>query len=306
MGIPCAKRPARLPIGFAILLIAISTARSVAGPGVDFELEPTNSGVDLLPALGAAAGQDPALPGAPPPPSEVAPWRLHLIPAFWVPIVVTGTVDVGPIRTEVDLNASEIFDGLDFALEGGLALSNGDWSLLLYASYFKIGADVRSRGPLGFEETSMDYQMTIVDCAVGKRIGRGPIGTGAWRADLLGGVRYWDHKVEIDQTDPIGFEPMIAKSSDWVDAFVGGRIVVDVNEDTVLWFRGDIGGFSIGSSSELSWTLTAMLELELSDTWSFVAGYRYVDVDWESGIGPSRFKFDYEIHGPIIGASIRF
>ena len=49
-----------------------------------------------------------------------------------------------------------------------------------------------------------------------------------------------------------------------------------------------------------------MLELDLSDTWSLVAGYRYVDVDWSTGSGLGRFDFDYQIHGPIIGASIRF
>jgi opacity protein-like surface antigen len=296
----------RRPIGFAMLLVAMSSARSFAGPDLPLEPEPASGGVDLAAAFSAAALQDLAPPDQSASRSDVEEWRLHLVPAFWVPIRVRGTVEVGSVSTEVDLNANELFDGLDFAIEGGLALSNGDWSLLLYASYFKLGVDVRSQGPLGTEETSMDYQMTIVDCAVGKRIGRGPIGAGTWRADLLAGLRYWDHKIEIDQTDPVGFDPMIAQSADWIDAFVGGRIILDVNEDVALWFRGDVGGFSIGSSSELTWTLTAMLELELSDTWSLVAGYRYVDVDWETGIGPSRFKFDYEIHGPIIGASIRF
>ena len=73
-----------------------------------------------------------------------------------------------------------------------------------------------------------------------------------------------------------------------------------------VWFRGDIGGFSIGSSSDLTWTLTAMLELDLSDTWSLAAGYRYVDVDWTKGSGIHRFEFDYKIHGPLLGAIIRF
>ena len=152
----------------------------------------------------------------------------------------------------------------------------------------------------------MDYKMTIVDFAVGKRVATGPMGTGAWRADLLGGLRYWDHKVELDQNDPIGFEPTITRSADWVDTFVGGRVILDVNDDVALWFRGDIGGFSIGSSADLTWTLTGMFELKLSDTWFLVVGYRYVNVDWDTGSRPRRIAFDYEIHGPIIGASIRF
>jgi opacity protein-like surface antigen len=73
-----------------------------------------------------------------------------------------------------------------------------------------------------------------------------------------------------------------------------------------LWFRGDVGGFSIGSSADLTWTLTGMLEVKLSDTWVLIAGYRYVNVDWDKGSRPRRIELDYEIHGPIIGVSIRF
>jgi opacity protein-like surface antigen len=165
---------------------------------------------------------------------------------------------------------------------------------------------VTSEQPLSVAETSLDYQLAIVDFAVGKRVSKGPIGSGRYKADILGGARYWVQRVEIDQDDPVGFEPMIDRRDDWVDAFVGGRIIVDVNEDVALWFRGDVGGFSIGSSSDLTWTLTAMLEVQLSERWFLVAGYRYVEVDWDTGSGLSRVEFDYKIHGPIIGAGIRF
>jgi hypothetical protein len=313
----CDQRVTRPSIGFGVLLVAMSAAHSFAGPdpsselesttGLSFELTPASGGVDLLPGFSAAALQDPAPLEEPLPGSDADQWRLSLIPAFWVPLAAHGTLGVGPVEAEVDLNASELIDGLKFVIEGGLALTNDDWSLLLYASYFNMGVDVPSRGPLNdFEQTAMDYQMTIVDCAVGKRIGRGPIGTGTWRADLLGGLRYWDHKVELDQTDPVGFAPSIARSANWVDAFIGGRIVLDVNDNVALWFRGDVGGFSIGSSSDLTWTLAAMLELDLSDTWSLVVGYRYVDVDRSTGSGLGQFDFDYELHGPIIGATVRF
>ena len=65
--------------------------------------------------------------------------------------------------------------------------------------------------------------------------------------------------------------------------------MLDISEDVSVWFRGDVGGFSIGSSSDLTWTLATLFEWNLSDNFALVAGYRYVDVDRTSGSGLSRF-----------------
>jgi len=297
---------ARLPVSVALALVALSPARALADPDLSLELDLSNGRVALPPVVSAAALQDPPPPEEAAPLPDANPWHLHLIPAFWVPVVFEGTVDVGPVKTEIDLDFSDILDGLDFAIEGGIALTNDDWSFLFYGSYFNLGADVTSQQPLSVAKTDMDYELTILDFAVGKRIAQGPMGSGEWKVGLLAGIRYWDQKVEIKQSDPIGFDPMIDRRDDWVDAFVGGRIILDVNDNVAIWFRGDVGGFSIGTSSDLTWTLTTMLELKLSDTWVLVAGYRYVNVDWVRGSRPRRIEFDYEIHGPLIGASIRF
>ncbi|MHC4129782.1 MAG: outer membrane protein [Planctomycetota bacterium] len=296
----------RLAVSVALALVALSPARALADPDLSLELDLSNGGVAVVPAFSAAAFQDPSPPQEAAPPLDAERWHVHLIPAFWVPIVFEGNVDVGPVKTEIELDIGDIIDGLDFAFEGGIALSNDDWSFMFYGSYFELGADVKSQHPLGLEETSLDYELTILDFAVGKRIARGPMDSGEWKVDLLGGMRYWAQEVEIKQTDPIGFDPNIDRRDDWVDAFVGGRIILDVNDNVAIWFRGDVGGFSIGSSADLTWTLTAMLEWKLSDTWVLVAGYRYVDVDWDKGSRPTRIELDYKIHGPIIGASIRF
>ena len=198
------------PIVLATLLLAVIPARSFAGPGDSFKLEPTRHGVDLLPGFSAAALQDSSEPEnvvAEPEnvvaPSGADPWRVGFMPAFWVPVSFDGTINVGPVATEIDLDFDDLMDALDFVIEGGLTVTNDDWSILAYGSYFKLGADVTSQTLLGMEEkTSMDYELTLIDVAVGKRIVRGPLGAGSWRADLLGGLRYWDQKVEIDQTDP--------------------------------------------------------------------------------------------------------
>jgi opacity protein-like surface antigen len=297
----------RLAVSVALALVALSPVRALADADPSLELDLANAGIPLVPVVSAASLQDPlSPPDEAPPPPDANPWHVTLIPAFWVPVVFEGTVDVGPVRTDIDLDISELLDGLDFAIEGGIALTNDDWSFLFYGSYFKLGADVTSQQPLSVAETDMDYELTILDFAVGKRIARGPMGNGEWRVDLLGGLRYWEQEVEIKQSDPIGFDPMIDRRDDWVDLFIGGRIILDVTDTVALWFRGDVGGFSIGSSADLTWTLTGMFELKLSDTWFLVAGYRYVKLDWDKGSRPRRIEYDYDLHGPIIGASIRF
>jgi opacity protein-like surface antigen len=313
----CDQRVTRRSIGFGVLLVAMSAAHSFAGPapsselesttGISFELTPRSGGVDLLPALSTAALQDPSDPREVVAPSHADSWRVAVLPAFWVPVGFNGTINVGPIKTDIDLDFGDMLDALDFVIEGGLTLTNDDWSILAYGSYFKLGADVKSQTLFGLEEkTSIDYELTLVDVAVGKRIVRGPLGTGAWKADVLGGFRYWGQEVEIDQTDPVGLAPSIERDVDWVDGFIGGRVVLDINEQLSIWFRGDIGGFGIGSSSDLTWTLATMLEWNISERFALVAGYRYVDVDRATGSGRSQFELDYSVHGPIIGGLIRF
>ena len=103
-----------------------------------------------------------------------------------------------------------------------------------------------------------------------------------------------------------GFDPGISEQHSWVDFIIGARLVFNISDKFIASLRGDVGGFGLGSSSNLTWNVTVLGEYRIFPNVGLVAGYRYLAVDWEQGSGPSRIGYDWTIHGPILGVSIEF
>jgi hypothetical protein len=72
----------------------------------------------------------------------------------------------------------------------------------------------------------------------------------------------------------------------------------------MMVFRGDIGGFSVGS--KFSWNASGYLGYSVSQMMSLWAGYRALGVDYESGSGNSKFVYDMLFRGPVLGVSFLF
>ena len=98
----------------------------------------------------------------------------------------------------------------------------------------------------------------------------------------------------------------IGDSQDWVEPFVGGRISWDLNEKLALWFRGDIGGFGIGSASDLFYNLIPGCSYRLNDNVTFDFSYRYTKMDYSNGSGTDKLAMDLEAYGPVFGMTILF
>jgi hypothetical protein len=151
--------------------------------------------------------------------------------------------------------------------------------------------------------------MTLVDMAVAYRVGDWPLGssdTTSLGLDLLAGLIVWDTDLEVSERFPGGFDPGISEENTWVDFIIGGRVVFIFSDKFNASLRGEIGGFGIGSSSDLTWNITIVGEYKLSPKVGLVAGFRYLDVDWEQGSGLGRIGYDWEIYGPILGVNIHF
>ena len=171
-----------------------------------------------------------------------------------------------------------------------------------------LGTDAKTTVPfLGTFDTSLGFKMTIVDMAVAYRVGDWPLGKGKTTTmglDLLAGLIVWDTDLEVSEQFPGGFDPGIKEEHKWVDLIIGGRLLFDISDKLNVSVRGEVGGFGIGSSSTLTWNVTVIAEYKFHPNWGLVAGYRYLDLDWEQGSGLSRIGYDWTIHGPILGLSI--
>ena len=119
---------------------------------------------------------------------------------------------------------------------------------------------------------------------------------GANSLDLIGGIRYYDLEAEITV---VGAPPRVDKSQDWVDAMLGARYICNFTDKWSFMARGDIGF----GGSDLTWNLAGLFEYQPWKHVSLLAGYRYMDIDYEDGSGADLFKYDVSMYGPLLGVN---
>lgn len=105
--------------------------------------------------------------------------------------------------------------------------------------------------------------------------------------------------IEKEISDRIPKSP-VAASKAWVDPFVGFRGRYQLTDDFYTVARGDIGGF--GVSSQLTWNVYGALGFALTERTAVELGYRYLQIDYQSG----GFSYDVATKGPFLGVRIDF
>lgn len=87
---------------------------------------------------------------------------------------------------------------------------------------------------------------------------------------------------------------------DWLDPIVGFRVSGDVTKCFSLFALGDIGGWGVGTASDLTWQGMIGGSFDLSEHWSLTAAYRALGVNRDSAIRNTI------LYGPQFGAVFRF
>jgi hypothetical protein len=90
----------------------------------------------------------------------------------------------------------------------------------------------------------------------------------------------------------------------WFDPMIIARIKKSEVDKFVYQFRGEIGGFGIGS--DLAWQIQAYAGYRFSKLFEMTAGYRIISLDYESGSGQDRFEYDVDTSGPVIRFGFNF
>lgn len=138
--------------------------------------------------------------------------------------------------------------------------------------------------------------------------------------DAVLGFRYWNTVADLtfDRTSNadfsrLGFEVTrsFAIAHDgglsWIDPIVGFRLRHQFTPRQELLVRGDIGGF--GLQSTFAWQAVAGYSYQWSFDGGAVAaaiGYRALSTNYSTGSGLDTRGLDILLHGPMIGASVRF
>ncbi len=215
--------------------------------------------------------------------AEDAPWTFDLT-LYGLAAGMSGDVIVKGVPADVDVGFDQIWDNLEMGAMGKLRVARGRWAFNADVIYMGLGAAKNN--------VSADLDQWVVEPSLSYRI--------CETFEALAGVRYNNLSLAID--GPLGRTP--SGTEDWWDPVVGANLSLPFAETFSFHFRGDVGGFGIGS--DLTWQAFPFVGWQITDACSVQAGYRLVYTDYDTGSGANRFKYDMLTYGPQVGLTIRF
>jgi len=109
-------------------------------------------------------------------------------------------------------------------------------------------------------------------------------------------------KPEIKLTGPFPSQDL-GEWTSFVDGLVGARLFVDLSKTVMLGIQGDVGGFNIGNSSNLSWEQITSLSWRTSDSMTVSLGYKFLNVLKDSGEDAT---IKIQLRGPFLAATYAF
>lgn len=223
-----------------------------------------------------------------------------------------GTVGSGANDFDVDLSLGDVvdlLDKLDGLLQGNVRVDYGKWWARLGFSYMDLASDSDVRLnpgpgagvsiPVSANITQAYYELVAgynLKNAVGPRIGGC---CSSLRYDVFAGVRWADMELAVTT-------PGVTRggSQDWLDPVVGGAVTWDLKNRWSFDVDADIGGFGVNSS--LTWRVRLGAMWSPTRWFGVVGGWLFLDYDYTTGSGASRFQWDVLTHGPFLGVNFRF
>jgi hypothetical protein len=104
---------------------------------------------------------------------------------------------------------------------------------------------------------------------------------------------------------PAGTEEITGSSSKtWFDPILITRLTADIKDKWLFQFRGDLGGFGVGS--DFTWQLQAYAGYRFTKVFQLTAGYRILSTDYNYGEEPKEFIFNVNEFGPAIRFGFNF
>jgi len=197
---------------------------------------------------------------------------------------MSGDVTVRGVPADVDFGFDKVWDNLDFAMMGKVRVGYDRWALTADVVYMDLGA---SRNGV-----TVEMAQWMVEPGLSYRF--------CQYFEALAGARYNNLSGEI--RGPLGRNP--GGTQEWWDPIVGANLGLPLGKKFSFNVRGDIGGFGVGS--DLTWQVFPCFGWQFAKWGSLQAGYRWLYMDYETGSGASRFKYDMLIQGPQLGITFHF
>jgi len=234
-------------------------------------------------------------------------WEFRIVPYFWMSSSSADVTTKG-VSSHVSIPFRDILPALEFGGQVHLEAWKDRWGFFLDTTYLNLSTSTQGilpqRGPASGD---IGLQAWMVEFGGMYRLGTWSLSkeqkTALTLEGLVGG-RYWNILGSLDLSIPLaGVFVDTSGRKEWVDPFLGVQMRLYLGEKFSFALRGDAGGFDVGS--KFTYNVLGLVGYKISRVVTLWLGYRVLGVDYESGSGLNKFKYDVTMYGPIIGAEFR-
>lgn len=95
-----------------------------------------------------------------------------------------------------------------------------------------------------------------------------------------------------------------SQSKTFYDPVLITRLSTDIDDKWLFQFRGDLGGFGVGSN--FTWQLQAYAGYRFTKVFQITGGYRVLGIDYDKGVDEERFIFNMNEFGPVVRFGFNF
>ena len=198
----------------------------------------------------------------------------------------------------VEANPGDIFNKLQMAAMLYAEARTDKWAITTDWVYMKLNQEL-TPGKL-LNSGTVHAKQSIWEVAGLYRI------LPFWEMGLGGRVNYLQTAIDARRNVfPAGTEEVSGKHDDtWFDPIIITRLSTDINDKWLFQFRGDVGGFGLGS--DLTWQLQAYAGYRFTKGFQITAGYRVLNTDYRKESAYTEFVFNMKEFGPVIRFGFNF
>lgn len=225
-------------------------------------------------------------------------WKFLAEPYLMFPNM-NGTIGLSTLPdASLDLSPGDILNHLQMGAMVYLEAHNDKWAVSSDLLYMKLGEDLTPNKIVNKGDATM--KETVWEAA------------GMYRVipwlEVGAGLRLYSINTVLNINYKTGalFDTARTESltKTWVDPVIITRITAPLKGKCLLQLRADVGGFGIGS--KFAWQIQADAGYKFSKLFQATVGYRYIDVDYESGSGSDRFLYNIATFGPTVRFAFNF